>query len=120
MLEGSCLCGAVKYRIDHTVEEVTHCHCGMCRKQHGAAFATYASVPRDDLSYLSGLDVLSAYHSSGRVVRKFCAICGSSIEWIGGEAFADWVSIAVALLDTPFEPARSKQVHLDSRVSWYP
>ncbi|HCA63195.1 MAG TPA: GFA family protein, partial [Pseudomonas sp.] len=41
---GSCLCGVVRYRIDAPIDALTHCHCKMCRKAHGAAFATYASV----------------------------------------------------------------------------
>ena len=120
MHRGSCLCGAVTFAIRSEPKAVTHCYCTMCQKQHGAAFATYASVPRADLSYLSGLEVLCAYNSSGGVLRKFCAVCGSNVEWSGSEAFPDWVSVAVALLDTPFEPARVKQIHLDSRAGWHP
>src|SRR5438094_273119 len=45
-LTGGCLCGAVRYEIEGKLRHITHCHCGMCRKAHGAAFATYASLAR--------------------------------------------------------------------------
>lgn len=58
MYNGSCLCGAVSFRLQSEPKAVTNCHCRMCQKQHGAAFATYTSVPRADLEYLSGQELL--------------------------------------------------------------
>ena len=115
---GSCLCGAVSFRLRSEPKAVSNCHCRMCQKQHGAVFATYASVRLSDLEYLSGQELLISYNSSESVVRKFCGVCGSSIEWSGSEKFPDWVSIAVALLDTSFEPETIKDIHLESRACW--
>lgn len=115
---GSCLCGAVRYALASRPRATTHCHCTMCRKQHGAAFATYASVPRADLRYLAGEALLTAYRSSAGVVRRFCSQCGANIEWSGSAAHPDWVSITVATLDTPFVPGAIRQVHLDAKVCW--
>jgi hypothetical protein len=38
-VKGSCLCGAVTYEITGPFEYVGNCHCSICRKSHGAAFA---------------------------------------------------------------------------------
>lgn len=116
--QGSCLCGAVTFELLGTPRAATHCHCRMCQKQHGAAFATYISVKRADLRYLAGEEALLTYHSSAGVQRRFCGRCGSNIEWSGSSAYPDWLSIPLAALDTPFIPAHLKQVHLDSRVAW--
>ena len=118
MHSGSCLCGAVSFRLLSTPMAVTHCHCKMCQKQHGAAFATYASVPASDLEYLSGQALLTSYNSSESIVRKFCSVCGSNIEWSGSAEFPEWVSIVVAALDTRFEPERIRNVHLDAKACW--
>jgi hypothetical protein len=118
MHKGSCLCGGVSYALKSEPKAVSHCHCRMCQKQHGAAFATYASLPRVDLSYLSGEQLLTSYNSSGSIMRSFCSRCGTTIEWAGSERYPDWVSIAVATLDTPLRPRRAKHIHLDSRVCW--
>ncbi len=42
-----------------SVEQMTHCHCSQCRKVHGAAFASYGSVPRSDLRILRGANSIS-------------------------------------------------------------
>ena len=48
MIRGSCLCGGIRYEIDGRLHDTQNCHCRMCQKAHGAAFATYAAVdPRD-------------------------------------------------------------------------
>ncbi|MFT3814599.1 MAG: GFA family protein [Acidovorax sp.] len=118
MYRGSCLCGAVSFCLHAEPKAVSHCHCRMCQKQHGAAFATYASVPRSDLEYLSRQALLTSYRSSASVVRKFCSVCGSNIEWSSSEKFADWVSVAIAPLDTRFEPRSAKSIHLESQACW--
>ncbi|MFT3757808.1 GFA family protein [Thauera sp.] len=118
MHNGSCLCGAISFRLRSEPKAVTNCHCRMCQKQHGAAFATYASIPRADLEYLSGQELLTAYNSSGSIVRKFCSICGSNIEWSGSNEFADWVSIPLASLDTAFVPMNIEDIHLESGAPW--
>jgi len=84
MYLGSCLCGEVTYQLLSEPKKVSHCHCTMCQKQHGAAFATYASLPKDQLVYLSGLESLTEYKNTcDSIVRKFCKVCGSNIEWGG-------------------------------------
>ena len=118
MHKGSCLCGAVSYELLTEPKAVSYCHCKMCQKQHGAAFATYASLPRADLKYVSGQSQLASYNSSERVIRKFCSVCGSNIEWCGSVKYPDWVSIAVATLDTPFNPIKTKSVCLEFSVCW--
>jgi hypothetical protein len=35
-LEGGCLCGAVRYRLNGEIEESAYCHCRTCQRQSGA------------------------------------------------------------------------------------
>ncbi|AHL76815.1 ribulose-phosphate 3-epimerase [Stutzerimonas stutzeri] len=118
MHKGSCLCGAVSFELKTEPRAPTHCHCRMCQKQHGAAFASYASILKSDLTYLSGEDLLASYNSSASIMRRFCSRCGSNIEWSGSERYPDWVSITLASLDTPFKPERAEDVHLESAACW--
>ena len=53
-LTGSCLCGAIAYELRSSPKAVSHCHCRICQKAHGAAFATYGSVPAKDLVFTQG------------------------------------------------------------------
>lgn len=117
---GSCLCGAVIYQINSRPKALSHCHCSQCRKSHGAAFASYGSVPSADLQLLQGADDIKAYHSSESVLRQFCSHCGSSLFWSRRQGkFADWISIALGTLDTPFTSDKQKHVEVMSKASWY-
>lgn len=79
MIKGSCLCGDVRWGIDAPPATMTHCHCSMCRKLHGAAFATYATVLRGPFHWLDGADRIARYRSSPTVTRCFCPRCGSVV-----------------------------------------
>lgn len=117
---GSCLCGAVSYQLSSPLKAFTHCHCRKCQKAHGAAFATYASAPRSALAITAEASALKAYPSSPGVTRQFCGHCGSSLFWSDARgAFPDWISIAVATLDTPFQPAKQSHSCLEAKACWY-
>ncbi|WP_454253456.1 GFA family protein [Pseudomonas sp. Marseille-Q7302] len=57
---GSCLCSEASFELVTAPKAVTHCHCSQCRKGHGAAFASYGSVPRSDLRVLRGANSITA------------------------------------------------------------
>ena len=118
MYEGSCLCGKVMYKITCEPSKVSHCHCNMCQKQHGAAFATYASLPKANLEYLSGQNLLFDYSSSGNISRKFCSNCGSNIECSGSPDYPDWVSVAISTLDTEYHPKNIVNIYTETSVCW--
>ncbi len=56
MLEGGCLCGEVRYRVDGPVFRMRHCHCSMCRKAHGASFGTYLNAQAEHVAITRGED----------------------------------------------------------------
>lgn len=118
MYEGSCLCGQVSYKILSEPKRVSHCHCTMCQKQHGAAFATYASMDKEELEYLSGEALLKTFFSSPSIQRKFCGECGSSIEWSDSNESPNTVSIAIATLNTPYYPVNIMNIYTDTKVCW--
>ena len=78
-MQGSCLCGAVRFSSDHPLRPVIVCHCGQCRKTSGHLWAA-TSVPRDTLRIEDG-GALRWFQSSARARRGFCATCGSSLFW---------------------------------------
>jgi len=79
MIQGGCQCGKARYEADSAISDLSHCHCSMCRKLHGAAFATFAGVARDTFRWSKGEDVLRTYASSDKIDRIFCSNCGSQL-----------------------------------------
>jgi hypothetical protein len=82
LLNGSCLCRGVKYEIRGGVGNLSHCHCSMCRKAHGAAFGTYAPVAWSAFRITRGEHLVNRYRSSPSVTRTFCSVCGSTLQYI--------------------------------------
>lgn len=77
--QGSCQCGAVSYEVIGSFSAVGHCHCSICRKSHGAAFATWAMVDPNQFRWTSGVELITAYSSAPGRERLFCKICGSPL-----------------------------------------
>jgi hypothetical protein len=79
MNQGHCLCGTVRYEIDGPFQSLLHCHCSMCRKHHGTAFATWAVAPVAGFRVTAGADAIESYASSPGLHRSFCRHCGSVV-----------------------------------------
>jgi hypothetical protein len=77
MYQGSCLCGRVSYEFDGPISLMMNCHCSMCRKHHGSAYATFLGAPLSGFRWLSGEDNVRSFASSSQGKRFFCATCGS-------------------------------------------
>jgi hypothetical protein len=76
-IQGSCLCGTVRYEVDGPFSSMMNCHCSMCRKHHGAPFATFVVAPIGGFRWLSGEHEQTHYRSSPSAVRSSCRTCGS-------------------------------------------
>ncbi|HSC33780.1 MAG TPA: GFA family protein, partial [Thermodesulfobacteriota bacterium] len=61
-LEGGCLCGEVRYKVNGTIIDAGYCHCRLCRRASGAPVVAWLTVPVQSFSYLQG--AASVFHSS--------------------------------------------------------
>jgi hypothetical protein len=117
--EGSCLCGAVRYRFGLPPLWVAHCHCTMCRRAQGAGFVTWVGTSGQHFELLGRATELRTYRSSPEAIRSFCGRCGTplffeSTRW-PGELHVTLGSVDPALA------ARLRaegHVHWASRVPW--
>ena len=118
MPRGSCLCGTVQFESNGPLEAIDHCHCSMCRRSHGAAFATYGRVSKANYRITSGEEHLKDYASSDVVTRSFCDRCGSSLLF-QHSAMPDFNFIPVGTLDD--DPGARPEAHIfvGSKASWY-
>ena len=58
-LTGECLCGKIRYEYRGKTGNLVHCHCGRCRKWHGAAFRSRMVVNRDGYRLIQGREYLA-------------------------------------------------------------
>ena len=118
MMNGACLCGDIRFKIHGEPSSASHCHCTMCQKQHGAAYASYVNVNVDDLEYLSGSDKLGIYLSSAKIQRRFCRRCGSNIEWRDLEREPGITGIALGVINEVPELGHIRDIYTDTRAKW--
>ena len=76
-LEGSCLCGAVRFLATGQPESVVWCHCESCRKHTGAPVSVFVAFKRD--AYVVTEGQITKFNSSPGRWRGFCASCGSTL-----------------------------------------
>lgn len=86
IVQGSCLCGGVRYQLSGQFEALSHCRCSMCRKHHGMAPASSVSVPLAGFRWVSGEANISTFFSSDDDKRAFCRTCGSVAPIVDTEA----------------------------------
>lgn len=116
---GSCLCGAVSYDVTDLEPKMGHCHCSMCRKFHGAAFATYGEALRENFRWVSGQDALQSYTANNGTVREFCGVCGSSLTFAPNADEGDVIEFALGTLDDAIIHRPDAHIFTAYKASWF-
>ena len=114
-LEGGCLCGAVRYRIDAAPLWTGYCHCASCRRSTGAPVTMFVGASAEATAFTKGKQALFA--SSPGVARGFCAACGTPLTY-ESDRFPGEVHFYISTFDDP-EPLRPAfHVFHKERISW--
>ena len=117
MLTGSCLCGDIVFAIDGPIETMAHCHCSMCRKFHGSAFATFGTTAPEHFRWVRGAQRIRSYQSSAQGYRQFCPHCGSAVPMHG----EDLPFALVPMGNVAEDPGTRPQLHFfaGSMAPWH-
>ncbi len=124
LLEGSCRCGAVRFRVEAPEPyPYLRCYCSICRKTAGGGgYAINLGALTDTLE-IEGEESISVYRatidgelSSAR--RNFCRGCGSAL-WVYDPHWPELVHPFASAIDTPL-PRPPERVHmmLDYAAPW--
>lgn len=111
MIEGACLCGAVRFSGQPENLRVTACHCGICRRWTGhvnAAFHLETHRIEGEVRW---------YRSSDRAERGFCPICGSSLFW--REPGDSSLSVAAGAVSNPTGLRLVGHIHVAGKGDYY-
>ncbi|NQY65209.1 MAG: GFA family protein [Alteromonadaceae bacterium] len=79
MYTGKCLCGEVKIQVKGDISDIIHCHCSLCRKNSGTAYATNGFVNCSDFEIVEGEEKLTTFSFKPGRNRYFCSKCGSPV-----------------------------------------
>lgn len=114
VLNGQCLCGAIKFAATSANNQMGICHCGMCRRWSGGAFMATdcgESVNFQDDSQLG------RYRGSEWAERLFCKNCGSTILWQTQDGKNQHVSVQA--FDDPGAFEFASQIFIDRKPASY-
>ncbi len=115
-IKGGCLCGKVRYEISDPLFNADNCHCSMCRRQHGAAFSTYADFNPADFKWKSGKDCVKIYEASSGAGWCFCRECGSSI---AGTEKGKITTITLGTVEGDPGIRPESHIFVGSKAQWY-
>ena len=115
MNKGACLCGDISWEVDGDFTMLVNCHCSICRKIHGSAFATFVATAADNFRWTSGEDKIRRYKSSDKGERPFCPRCGSEVAAIiEGAAF-----MPAGNLDGEIARPLDSHIFVGSKACWF-
>jgi len=117
-LQGSCLCGAVKYEVVGKATRFYHCHCSRCRKATGTGHASNLFLQPGTLSWLGGQELVTSFKvpQAVRFANTFCKTCGGRLP--RQAAGSDLVMIPAGSLDDEAPIRPQAVIFAGSRAGW--
>lgn len=112
---GSCLCGAVRFKIEGAFERFYLCHCSHCRKDTGSAHAANLFSSTAKIVWLSGQEHVRTFNlPKTRHTRCFCSICGSALP----HSSTIMLIVPAGSLDTELAATADANIFTASRATW--
>ena len=115
-LQGSCLCGSVRFEVDGPFPKLYQCHCSLCRKQGGSVSNTGLIVAAGKFRWLEGESQIGKWQRSTGFRSWFCQRCGSTVPNPLRDTGYVWVPAGA--LDRDGLLKIGAQVYLGSKTSW--
>ncbi|MFW8589490.1 GFA family protein [Glaciecola sp. 2405UD65-10] len=117
MYKGSCLCGAINVEITGPISDIIHCHCSLCRKNSGTAFATNGFIDTNKCKVIDYGSKLGFYEFKLGKKRHFCTVCASPI-FSSNSDNPSKLRIRLGLLDSPIAERPISHNFISSKASW--
>lgn len=112
---GGCLCGKVRFAFTGTALWTAHCHCRSCRRNTGAAVATFVGVGEKSFRWAGTSP--QVFESSRGVYRSFCATCGGALTYVA-DRYPGEVHINIGALDHPEAFVPKVHVWTEEALPW--
>lgn len=116
MIEGGCLCGAVRFSVQDFSSAIFKCHCSKCRKAFGGASSAAALAGEGSFNWLQGEEGVREFQCASGFKRRFCPDCGSILPQFLFDHKLHW--IPVGLLDSDPGIRLKNHIHVDSKAVW--
>jgi hypothetical protein len=117
MYEGSCLCGAIKVELTGSIDSIIHCHCSLCRKNSGTAYATNGFINANEFNVNDPENKLTHFEFKKGRLRHFCSVCASPV-FSSNTDNPTKLRIRLGILDTDIVERPISHNFVSSRANW--
>ncbi|WP_372761350.1 GFA family protein [Pseudoalteromonas sp.] len=117
MYHGSCLCNAIKVKLTGSIDSIIHCHCSLCRKNSGTAYATNGFVNAEDFYVIDPENKLTHFEFKQGKLRHFCSVCASPI-FSSNSDNPTKLRIRLGILDTDIKERPMSHNFVSSKANW--
>jgi hypothetical protein len=117
MIQGSCMCGDVRYEYEGDFGTITVCHCADCRKAQGSTSVVAAPAAASLLRWTAGQALIAEYESSPGKLRAFCSRCGSPL-YSRRTDDPDTLRLRMGSIDTPVAATPVAHIFAASVPPW--
>ncbi|NQZ81115.1 MAG: GFA family protein [Colwellia sp.] len=117
MYYGKCLCGVIKIEVSGAIDSIIHCHCSLCRKSTGTAYATNGFVDINSLKVVKGKEALSTFAFKPGRNRHFCSGCGSPI-YSSNDQDKSRIRVRLGIFDSEIKEKPISHNFVTSKANW--
>ncbi len=114
LIEGSCLCAAIRYRVAGPSLQTSYCHCLDCRKASGAPAVAWTFFKTGSVQWLSGKPKV-LIHAERE--RSFCGNCGTPLMFFD-PALPEIFEINTCTFDDPSAHPPTDQCWVADEIPW--
>ena len=116
-MQGSCLCGGVRFEVTEPFSTVRECHCTSCKKLSGGGATVNGRTRPEAIEILAGEELVRTYQPDEGTAKTFCSQCGSNL-FGGGYPDSEQCSVRITTLDPAFEGKVDAHVYVRSLAPW--
>ncbi len=117
MYQGSCLCGAITIELRGAIRDIIHCHCSLCRKNSGTAYATNGFINAADFKVHDPEGLMGFFEMKPGKKRHFCRRCASPI-YSSNAATPNKYRIRLGIFDTDIQERPISHNFVTSKANW--
>lgn len=117
-MTGKCLCGGIEFTFTPKDHIAFNCFCSMCRRSHGADYATQIPSSKSSLVFISGKEYLTEYKSSKYGNRAFCKECGSRLMNFADSNISDYMSVSLSCVTSAHTITAAANFQVASKADW--
>jgi hypothetical protein len=117
VITGGCLCNGIRYEYDGDIEEISICHCSMCRKAQGTAYAAVSPIESAKFKIIRGHELLKEFRAVSHKARVFCSNCGSPI-YSARDDLPQVKRLRLGTVESSVQCRNAYHIFVDSKADW--